>query len=148
MRKCTGAGLGSGNRIHMKSPPTPVPCLVPTDTDYSPLRARCVWKGTLPVKAIGQSSRRYSVKAFWGWHTSGGVCDSPQSGFCQVNDASTGSGWQGTARVPKEYKAPLQSGRGHCKSGLQTVALELLILRCVSSTNTMQVCLSLKMGVG
>ena len=43
---------------------------------------------------------------------------------------------------PKEYKAPLQSGRGHCKSGLQTVTLELLILGCVSSTNTMQVCLS------
>ena len=140
-RKCTGAGLGSGNRIHMKSPPTPVPHLVPTDTDYSPLTARCVWKGSLPVKAIGQSSSRCSARrAFWGWHTGGGVRDSPQAWLLPGEWCFCWLWVAGDSPVsPKEYEAPLQSGWGHCKSGLQTVALELLIL---SSTKTMQVCLS------
>lgn len=77
VRKCTGAGLGSGKRDpHEVS--TPVPCLVPTDTDYSPLRARCV-EGDAACESHCQSSRRYSVRrAFWGWHTSGECVIAPR----------------------------------------------------------------------
>ena len=108
-------------------------------------RGRCLWK------PLGRAAEGILWEGLSGAGTLVGECViAPKSGFCQVNDASTGSGWQGTAPCPPRSIRLLCSLAGATVSQVSRQWPWNCWFSgvCPAQTQCKFVCLSLKMGIG
>ena len=141
-----GWGLGTGSTwsLHPFLSPTSYPQTLTTHPWQQGVcgRGRCLWKPS------GRAAEGVRWEGLCGAGTLVGECViAPKSGFCQVNDASAGSGWQATAPCPPRSTRLLCSLAGATASQVS----RQWPWNCWFSPAQTQckfVCLSLKMGIG